>query len=98
LIAVYSFSISIGIKAWRMAKHPLPGWNLRMSPGQKHLHAILSGASGNCISANRAIRAKASRVRNDLRALDLGLSAHRVDNSKYPYPRDGISVQKTWSI
>ena len=35
-------------------------------------------------------RAKIARVKNDFRTLDVSLSAYRVDNSKYPYPRGGI--------
>jgi type II secretion system protein G len=41
------------------------------------------------------VRAKCARVKNDLRQVDVGLQAYRIDNSKYPYPRAGIGVQKS---
>ena len=40
-------------------------------------------------------RAKIARVKNDLRQVDVGLQAYRIDSSKYPYPRQGIGVQKS---
>ena len=42
------------------------------------------------------MRAKVSRVKNDFRTLDVALNAYRLENRKYPYPRGGSGVTKSF--
>lgn len=42
------------------------------------------------------VRAKVSRVKNDLRTIDVALTSYTVDNNHYPYPRGGNGVEKSW--
>lgn len=75
--------------ATRVKYHEMHGFTLIELLIVVAIIAILAAiAVPNFLEAQ--VRAKVSRVKNDMRTIDVGLTAYRIDNNKYPYPNPNL--------